>query len=199
VSISSAEPRPTLGGVRDWLSLSWKVLVLRGVVGVVFGLMAMTWPGLTILALVVLWGIWALVDAGMSASAVFAPGVGGGTRLLFAVIAAAGLIAGLFALLRPGVAAVTITWFLGIWLMVRGLVTLIGAFTPGTTSRGVILLSGVVDMVLGLLLVANPGRAALDIAWLLGLFAVVWGIALIAVGVLTRKALNQLPAEQPAA
>jgi uncharacterized membrane protein HdeD (DUF308 family) len=86
---------------------------------------------------------------------------------------------------------VTITWFLGIWLVVRGLVTLVGAFTPGTTSRGVVLLSGVLDMVLGLLLVANPGRAALDITWLLGLVAVIWGGALIAIGLVARKALSE--------
>ena len=185
----------------EWLNLSWKILVVRGVVGVVFGVLAMTWPELTILTLVIIWGIWALADAVMSAMAVFASGSDTGTRIFFAVIALAGLIAGLFALLRPGVAAVTITWFLGIWLIVRGVVTLFSAFSPATGSRGMVILSAAIDVLLGILLVANPGRAALDIAWVLGLVAVVWGVALIVIGILTRKALKDLPADpapQPA-
>jgi len=185
----------------EWLSLSWKILVVRGVVGVVFGVLAMAWPELTILTLVVIWGIWALVDAAMSASAVFASGIGTGPRVVFALIALAGLIAGLFALLRPGVAAVTITWFLGIWLLVRGVVMLVSAFSPSTGSRGVVLLSAALDLLLGVLLVANPGRAALDIAWVLGLVAVIWGVALIVIGLLTRNALKDAPADptpQPA-
>ena len=87
----------------------------------------------------------------------------------------------------------TITWFLGIWLIVRGVLMLVSAFSPSTGSRGMVLLSAAIDVLLGILLVANPGRAALDIAWVLGLVAVIWGVALIVIGLLTRKALKDLP------
>lgn len=175
----------------DWLALSWKVLVVRGVIGVAFGVMAMVWPDLTVLVLVVLLGIWALVEAVTQGAAAFSSGADASMRILYGLSALAALIAGLFAILRPGMAAVTITWVIGIWLIVRAAFGVAAAFSrTRETSRGMLLVGAAIDVVLGLLLVANPGRAALDIAWLLGLIAVIWGVVFIVAGILARKALS---------
>ncbi len=181
--------------MRDWLELSWKVLIVRGVLGIAFGLMALLWPDLTVVALVVLWGIWALAEGVTETLAAFSSGISGTTRLLHGLMAVAGLVAGLLAVLRPGMAATTLTWVLGIWLIARAVAGVVEGFS-GTSegSRGLVFLGAGLDLVLGILFVANPGRAAVGIAWVLGLVALVWGVVFIVTGFMVRNmAKDQAP------
>ena len=145
----------------------------------------MAWPDETVVVLVVLWGCWALVDGLMAhrgrPASCRAPAQGP------VILAGSGLARGraFFALVRPGLAAATLTWFLGIWLVVRGVSEIIGAFRASGAGRWVLVLSGVVDGVIGVLFIANPGSAALSIALLLGLLAFVWGLAFVAVALVS--------------
>jgi len=89
--------------------------------------------------------------------------------------------------------ASALTWLLGIWLIVRGLLELAGAAVgSGTTGRGFLVATGVVDLALGALFAANPGRSAVGIAWLLGLVAIVWGVVFLVIGLVARKQLRDL-------
>jgi uncharacterized membrane protein HdeD (DUF308 family) len=184
----------------DWLALSWKVLILRGVLGLAFGLMAMVWPDVTVVVLVVLFGIWALADGFTEALAAFSSGIPGTSRLLHGLMAVAGIVAGLFALLRPGMAATTLTWVLGFWLIVRAIAGVVEALSGSARgSRGMLFLGAGLDLVLGILFVANPGRSALGIAWVLGLVALIWGVVFIVTGLMVRNvAKHQTPPAVPA-
>ena len=180
----------------DWLRVSWQLLVARGVIAVVFGAVAMAWPVETITVLVVLWGIWALVD-GVTWLAQSFTVAQGTARLLFAGIGALALIAAFIAMFRPQVAATAVTWVLGAWLLIRALTELVLAFTKAPPApRALLVLSALVDGAIGLVFVANPGKAAVGVAWLLGLLAIVWGLVFIALGIAARHALKQLP-DQP--
>ena len=171
----------------DWMTLGWKTLLARGVVGVVFGVLAMAWPDETVVVVVVLWGGWALVDGLMAVGLVGAV-QGAGARTVVLVLAALSLAAAFFALVRPGMAATTLTWFIGIWLVARGLSEIIGAVgAAGSSGRWVLVLSGVVDGVIGALFIANPGKAALSIAFVLGLCALVWGLVFVALALAVRR------------
>lgn len=159
------------------------------------------WPISTALALVTLWGIWAAVDGVSSLAQAFSQGIAGLTRAALAVMGVLALLAAVFAIFHPVQAAVTLTWVLGIWLIARGLAELVLAFgETGTTPRWVLVLGAVVDFLLGVLFAANPGRGALGIAWVLGLVALVWGVAFLAVGLMLRKQSGQpsSPASDPA-
>ena len=116
-----------LTDLSDVITWSWKLLVTQGIVAVVLGIVALVWPGVTIVVLVVLWGIWALVDGIAMGAAAMRPGPTG-QRVLFGVMAAIGIVAAFYAFFRPGVTAVALTWILGIWLLVRGVFELVGAF-----------------------------------------------------------------------
>jgi len=178
----------------DLLNTAWKLLLLRGVMGVLFGILAIAWPLETVIALAVLWGIWALIDGfGLAASA-FRPGGSGGQRVLAGVMAAIALLAGLYAIFHPGSAAVALTWVIGIWLLVRGIFELVGAFAVGVTgtSRWMSVLSAVVDFLLGGILVAHPGKSAVGITWLLGIVALIWGVVLIVLAFVVRSQLHDL-------
>jgi uncharacterized membrane protein HdeD (DUF308 family) len=169
--------------------VGWKVLMARGVVGVVFGILAMVWPVSTVTALVVLWGIWALVE-GIGWLMQASRPESAGNRLGSVVLGVVGLVAAFFAIFSPQVTAETLTWILGIWLIIRGLFEVVGAFSNSLLApRWLILLSAALSILLGVFFVANPGRAAVGIAVLLGIIALAWGLVFIAAGLLTRREL----------
>jgi uncharacterized membrane protein HdeD (DUF308 family) len=124
--------------------------------------------------------------------------VGGlrGSRAMVPVIIVGllSLVAAFFALVRPGLAATTLTWFLGIWLVIRGVSELVAAFgVRGAGGRAVLVLGGVVDGILGVLFMANPGRAVLSLAFVLGLCAFIWGLIFVAAAIAVRRHARGLP------
>lgn len=179
---------------KDLLTAAWKLLLLRGVIGIVFGIIIMIWPQATIVVLMVLIGIWALVDGVGLAAQVFAKGASTGQRVFFGVMALLALVVALVAIFRPGLAASAVTWVIGIWLLVRGLFELVGAFSSTVAApRWLLVLGALLDLVLGWLFVANPGTAAVAVAWLIGLVAVAWGIVFVVLAIAARSATKNLP------
>ena len=101
------------------------------------------------------------------------------------------LIAAFFAITSPGMTATTLTWILGIWLIVRGVFELVGAFASNQVMpRWLLVLSAALSILLGILFAANPGAGAVSIAVLLGVTALIWGATLIGVGLSVRRALT---------
>jgi uncharacterized membrane protein HdeD (DUF308 family) len=178
----------------DLLNTTWKLLLLRGVMGVLFGILAIAWPIETVIALAVLWGIWALIDGFGLFAAAFRPGGTGGERLLAGVMAVIAVLAGLYAIVHPGSAATAITWVIGIWLVVRGVFELVGAFATGLSgsTRWMAVLTAAIDFLLGGILVAHPGNSAVGITWLLGIVALVWGVVLIVLAFVVRSQVHDL-------
>lgn len=171
----------------DWMGAGWKMTVLRGVIGIGFGVVAMFSPVATVVALALLWGVWAVIDGVGEIAHAFTPGAQG--RFWLILMGLISLAAGGFAILSPNVAAVTLTWVLGIWLVARGIFELGGAFaSSATTPRWLLAIGGVLSIVLGLLFVANPGSGAVALAVWLGVTALVWGIAFVATGLALRRA-----------
>ena len=179
---------------KESLTASWKLLVLRGLIGIVFGIVAMAWPQQTIVVVVVLWGVWALVDGiGLAANA-FTEGLGRGQRMLLLGMAAVALVVAFLAFTRPGMTAAALTWVLGIWLLVRGVFELVGALgTVQVAPRWLLVLGALLDIALGWIFIANPGRAVVGIVWLLGVIAVAWGVVFLVLGLIVRRKAAELP------
>ena len=122
--------------MQDFMTLRWTVLLTRGLIGVGFGVLAMAWPEETVTVLVVLWGCWALVDGIAMLLAVRAvPGTA--PKVVAIVAGAVALLIAFFAIARPGIAAATITWFIGVWLVVRGVLEIVEAFSTDALERAV--------------------------------------------------------------
>ncbi|MGB7817177.1 MAG: DUF308 domain-containing protein [Ornithinibacter sp.] len=176
----------------DVVTWSWKVLVTQGVIAVILGIVALVWPNITILALVVIWGVWALVDGIAMGAAAFRPGPTG-QRILFGIMALIGIAAAFFAFFRPGLTAAALTWVLGIWLIVRGLFELFGAFSSTRSApRWLLVLGALLDLLLGILFVANPGTSVVAIIWLIGIVAIAWGIVFIVLGLIVRSRSTEI-------
>ncbi|GAA1656809.1 HdeD family acid-resistance protein [Kribbella alba] len=174
----------------DWLNTGWKMLVVRGAIAIVFGILAISWPRSTAIALALLWGFWALTDGVGSIVQAFQP-ESRGSRVWLVLIGVIALIAAFFAIFSPAVTAVTLTWILGIWLIVRGVFEAVGAFSTNmATPRWLLLLSAALSILLGVLFVANPGAGAVGIAVWLGITALVWGAAFVAIGLAIRRELT---------
>ena len=140
------------------------------------------------IVLVLLLGCWALADGAATIAQAFGHH-GWGQRVGLLFLGALTLVAAVIAITRPGLTAATLTWILGIWLVVRGLFEILAAFFSRSlqTSRWILVLSGVVDGVIGVVLMANPGAAALSIAFLIGLLALVWGLVFLGLAFAVRR------------
>lgn len=177
-------------------AVAWKVLLVRGLIALIFGVVAMVWPIGTALTLVVVWGFWALTDGVVNIASAFGRGVGGGQRVFFLIVGALGLVAAFFALFRPVSSAVALTWVLGFWLVLRGAFDLMGAFASDRTQpRWLLVVSGLLAVLAGGIFMANPGAAAVGLALWLGVIAVVYGIVLLAVAFAVRSAVNETVVE----
>ena len=103
-------------------------------------------------------------------------------------------IAGLVGLFMPVSSAVALAWVLGIWLLVRGVFELVGALgTVQVAPRWLLVLGALLDIALGWIFIANPGRAVVGIVWLLGVIAVAWGVVFLVLGLIVRRKAAELP------
>jgi uncharacterized membrane protein HdeD (DUF308 family) len=177
---------------------SWQTFVVRGALAVVFGLVAIFWPTTTAAALAILWGFWALADGIGNIVQATRPGPGS-MRIAAALMGLIALVAAFFAIFSPAVTAVALTWILGIWLIVRGVMELVLSFSDNRPApRDLMLLGAALDLLLGVLFVANPGAGVVGIAVLLGLTALAWGAVFVVLGLMLRKHGSETVASGPA-
>jgi len=171
-------------------------LILLGVLAIIVGIIALAWPGVTILALVILFAIYAFTDAGLQAARAFSSGTAGpvfGHLLLGLVDLAAGIIA----LVWPGPTALVLVLVVGIWAFVGGCFEIFAAFQRGETAgtRALFILGGLVSVAFGVVLFARPNVGAVTLALLFGLFSLIYGVSQITTGIELRrtgKTLNEV-------
>ena len=163
-------------------------LILLGVLAIVAGIIALAWPGATILALVILFAVYAFIDAGLQAMRAFSSGTAGpvfGHLLLGLIDVAAGVVA----IVWPGPTALVLVLVVGIWAFVGGIAEIAAAFAAGESAgtRALFVLSGLVSVAFGVVLFARPGVGAVTLALLFGLFSLIYGVSQIVSGVQLRK------------
>jgi uncharacterized membrane protein HdeD (DUF308 family) len=170
------------------------LLIVRGIVGVVFGLVAFAWPGITIAALVVIFGMYAIIDGVTNMILGLSRRPGLGRSGWTAVQGIVGVVAGVLAFLWPGVTALALVIFIGAWAIVTGLFEIAAAIKlrKEITGEWMLALSGLLSLVFGALVFAFPGAGAVGIAWVLGAYAMAAGIVLITLGVRLRSKLTEV-------
>ena len=162
--------------------------ILLGVLAVIVGIIAIAWPGVTILALVILFAVYAFMDAGLQAARAFSSRSAGPVfgHLLLALI---GLAAGVVALVWPAPTAYVLVIVVAAWALVGGFAEIFGGFQSGETAgtRAMFILSGLVSLAFGVLLLARPGVGAVTLALLFGLYSLIYGFSQITAGVQLRQ------------
>src|SRR5690349_985041 len=163
-------------------------LILLGVLAIIVGIIAIAWPGVTILALVILFAIYAFMDAGLQAARAFGSRSAGPVfgHLLLALI---NLAAGVVALVWPGPTAYVLVIIVAAWALVGGVVEIFAGFGSGETAgmRALFIISGLVSVAFGIVLFSRPNAGAVALALLFGLYSMIYGFSQIAAGVQVRQ------------
>jgi uncharacterized membrane protein HdeD (DUF308 family) len=163
-------------------------LILIGVLALIIGIVAIAWPGVTILALVILFAVYAFADAGLQTMRAFSSRSAGPVlgHLLLAVVDVA---AGVFALAWPAPTAYVLVIVVAAWALVGGGAEFFAGFQIGESAgtRALFILSGLVSIAFGVLLFARPGVGAVTLALLFGLYALIYGFSQITAGIQVRQ------------
>jgi uncharacterized membrane protein HdeD (DUF308 family) len=161
----------------------WWTLVIRGLAAIAF--LTFVMPSTSLLALVILWGAYAIAD-GVFAIVLSIRGArvvpGWGWLLAEGIVSIA---AGAVTFLWPGITAVVLLYVIAIWAVLTGIAEIATAIQLRSHVRGEwkLALSGVLSIVFGVLLFVRPGAGALAVTWLIGVYAILFGVLLVALGV----------------
>ncbi len=188
--IQPSRGSPFLGLALRELAENWWLLLLRGVAAIAFGVLAFIWPGLTLLTLIFMWGIYAIADGVLALWAAIASRGGEiAPRWWLAVVGIAGILAGLLAFVWPGMTALVLLMFIASWAIVIGALQIWGAIRLRKEIEGEWLLglSGLLSIAFGVVLFAQPGAGALAVLWLIGSFAILAGCVYIALAFQLKK------------
>lgn len=166
----------------------WWAVILRGLIAIAFAVIAFTWPVVTVATLVLLFGIYALVD-GVSSLIAALVGRHHEDRWLLALEGVIGIWAGVITLRAPGLTATLLVFFISIWAMATGFVRIIEAIRLRKQISGEIwlALSGVLSILFALVLIVRPVVGALSIVWVLAAYVLLLGLFLVFLGIELKK------------
>jgi uncharacterized membrane protein HdeD (DUF308 family) len=171
----------------DSLSRNWWAVSLRGLAGILFGIITFFAPGISLAALVLLFGAYALADGVLAiVSAVRRRGADRWWLLLLEGLV--GIAAGILTFLWPGLTAIALLYVIAAWALVTGAFEIAAAIRLRKAISGewLLALSGVFSVALGVLLVLFPGPGALAVTIWIGAYAFVFGALLFALGLRLR-------------
>ena len=175
---------------------AWGWILLRGIAGIAFGVLALLWPGLTLVVLVVLWGAWALVDGVFALVTAWQARDRGRPVWPLAIIGVLGIGAGLVTLFAPGVAGAVLLAFIAAWAIVTGVFQVVHAIRvrKAIDNEWMLILSGVLSVLIGVYILVYPVSGALAIVWVIAAWSILCGAMLIAAALRLRKHRGAAPA-----
>jgi uncharacterized membrane protein HdeD (DUF308 family) len=167
---------------------NWRVLALRGLAALLFGLVVLFWPGLIFAVLTLIFGLYALVDGGVVLVPALRSPERGVRKWLPLIEGAVGVTAGLVALLWPGLTASGLLYVIALWAVASGILKITTTIVlRGEVENGWLLTgSGVLSVLFGAILWALVGSDLPSLAPFIGVFAIVVGLALVVFAFRTR-------------
>jgi uncharacterized membrane protein HdeD (DUF308 family) len=162
------------------VSRDWWVYAVRGVAAILFGIMALIWPGPTLAVLILLFGAYAFVD-GVALLVALARGdvLARGHKWATGLMGVLGIAVAIATLVWPGMTALTLLYLVAIWAIGMGILQIASAieFRREIDGEFFVVLGGIFSIVLGGLLVAFPGTGLLSLVWLVGFWAELSGFS----------------------
>lgn len=163
------------------LSGNWSMVALRGVAAIIFGVLALALPGITLLALVLLFGGYAIVDGVLNIIAAVRGRRGRGPWWLLLIEGLVSIAAGIAAFLLPGLTALVLVYIIGAWAIITGVLEVVAAvrLRQEIKNEWWLALGGVLSIVFGALVMYAPGAGALAIVLWIGAYSIVFGALLL--------------------
>jgi uncharacterized membrane protein HdeD (DUF308 family) len=163
------------------LARNWWALLIRGIAAVIFGIFALFWPGATAVALVLVFGAYAFVDGVFAIVAAFRAAESHERWLAFAIEGLVGLAIAAITIFRPGITGYALYVTIAVWAVITGILELVAAIQLRRMIQGewLLILGGVASIVFGGLLIAYPLSGVLTVIYLIGAYAIVFGVVFI--------------------
>jgi uncharacterized membrane protein HdeD (DUF308 family) len=173
----------------ETLSRNWWLVVLRGVLAILFGLSAFIWPGITLLTLIVIFGVYAIVDGAIAIGTGLSRTKDSGRWWTFLLEGLVSIGAGIVALVWPGLATLVLIYLIAFWAVFTGILEIAAAvrLRHEIDNEWFLALGGVLSIGLGILLFLQPAAGSLAIIWMIAGYALIFGILLVILGIRLRN------------
>lgn len=173
---------------------NWWLILVRGIAAVLFGIIAIIWPDLTVTALVILFGAYALVDGAFTAGAAIGGAMRGrrwGMQLLSGLL---GVLLGIIVMAWPDVTVFALALLIAAWALAIGVLQIAAAIRLREVIEGewLMIVSGVLAILFAAVLIVSPIGSIITLAIVAGAFAVIFGIDLIAIALRLKRWGDQL-------
>jgi uncharacterized membrane protein HdeD (DUF308 family) len=174
--------------VENFFVRSWWVPALRGLAGILFGVLALAWPGLTLLTLIIMFAAYALVAGFASVAGAIHHRRSEDDWWVSMLLGLVSIGAGTVAVLNPAVTALVLVLVMGANALVTGVLDIFAAIRLRRMIEGewLLVLSGLASVVFGAIVFLYPGAGALALVWLVSLYAIVTGALLLGLAVRAR-------------
>jgi uncharacterized membrane protein HdeD (DUF308 family) len=159
------------------LTRRWWIFLVRGIAAVVFGILALSWPGAALVALTVLFGAYAFVD-GLLALFAAASGADRSRWWIFLIEGLVGLIVAFFVATEPVLSAISLLWVIAFWAIVTGVMEIIAGvqMRDHVKSEVLYIIAGVLSVALGIWIMRDPAAGVVAVAWIIAYYAILFGI-----------------------
>jgi len=177
------------------IARKWWIIFLRGLCAVLFGVLAFAWPGITLASLIFVFGFYAIFD-GVMAVAIGA-NAGGKVWWQMVLIGLLSIGVGIGAFVWPALTALTLLALIAGWSIVRGIVEIMAAIRLRALieNEWMLILGGACSILFGVLVAIRPGAGALAVLWIIGIYAIIYGIFAIALSFRLRSLKTLAPRE----
>ena len=162
----------------DLYKNAWWMLLIRGIFLVLFGILAVTWPGLALYTFIIFFSVFALVHGLMAVIGSIANRAGNEDWWLVLLEGVVSIIIGIMAFAWPGVTALMLAYFIAAWALIMGILRIYGAIKLRKVIEGewLLIIGGIISALFGIFVFARPLAGALVLAWLIGIYAIVFGL-----------------------
>ena len=171
------------------LARNWWAVLIRGIAAIIFGILAFAWPGATGAALVILFGAFAFVDGIFALISAIRAAEAHERWGAFAIEGIIGLVIAAITFFRPGLTAFALYLTIAAWAVLTGIFEIVAAIRLRKEIKGewLLALGGIASIVFGVLMIVYPMAGILTVIWLIGAYAVVFGVVLVGLSLRLRS------------
>ena len=190
--MSATMPPNTAAGFPNLAKKIWIFAIIRGVLAIIFGLIALFSPIATALALAIVIGVYAIVNGVLDIIEAIRHR-GSSSMVLRIVLGVVSILFGMLVLVWPGISLAILVIMVGIWAIIIGILQIVSSVRHrAIPNSGWVwgIIGGALSILFGILVLIWPGTGLVTIIWIIGIWAIVWGVTLIVLGVQLRKAAS---------
>jgi len=176
------------------LSRSWWLLVLRGFAALIFGILTWVVPGISLASLVLLFGAYSMADGIFCIWTALAGPRRHESWWLLLLGGLVGIGVGILSFVAPGLTALALLIYIAVWAIATGVLEIAAAIRLRTEIEGewALALAGIASVLFGVLIMTRPGAGALALLWLIGSYAIFFGVLLLILAFKARSFVHRI-------